>query len=85
MVMLLTGPLGPTLAQSATGKHERSVAQPQSPPNPLGPSLQFLEFLGEWETENGEWLDPMEIKSITWPDLSSDAPNSTDAENTDVQ
>ena len=23
-----------------------------------GPSLQLLEFLGEWETESGEWVDP---------------------------
>ncbi len=21
------------------------------------PSMDFLEFLGEWETEQGEWLD----------------------------
>lgn len=85
MVMLLTGPLGPTMGQSATGKHESSVVKPQSLPNPLGPSLQLLEFLGEWETENGEWLDPMEMKSIIWPFVSSDAPDSTDAENADVQ
>lgn len=22
------------------------------------PSIDFLEFLGEWETEQGEWIDP---------------------------
>ncbi len=22
------------------------------------PSIELLEFLGEWETSNGEWLDP---------------------------
>ena len=22
------------------------------------PSMDFLEFLGEWETEQGEWIDP---------------------------
>ena len=21
------------------------------------PSIEFLEFLGEWETEQGEWMD----------------------------
>ena len=26
-------------------------------------SLEFLEFLGEWETANGEWLDPTELDS----------------------
>ena len=22
------------------------------------PDMDFLEFLGEWETEQGEWIDP---------------------------
>lgn len=22
------------------------------------PSMEFLEFLGEWETDEGEWVDP---------------------------
>lgn len=25
------------------------------------PSLELLEFLGNWETKDGEWLDPMEL------------------------
>ena len=24
-------------------------------------SLEFLQFLGEWETADGEWLDPTEF------------------------
>lgn len=27
------------------------------------PSMEFLEFLGEWETEDGEWIDPVELES----------------------
>ena len=27
------------------------------------PSVEFLEFLGEWETEQGEWLDPVEFEN----------------------
>lgn len=27
------------------------------------PSVEFLEFLGEWETEQGEWIDPNELES----------------------
>lgn len=27
------------------------------------PSIEFLEFLGEWETEQGEWIDPVELES----------------------
>ena len=26
------------------------------------PSMDFLEFLGEWETEQGEWIDPLELE-----------------------
>lgn len=26
------------------------------------PSMAFLEFLGEWETEEGEWIDPLELE-----------------------
>jgi len=25
------------------------------------PSLEFLEFLGNWEDSDGEWQDPMEL------------------------
>ena len=25
------------------------------------PSLELLEFLGNWETKDGEWLDPVEL------------------------
>ncbi len=27
-------------------------------------TLEFLEFLGEWETEDGEWVDPEELDQI---------------------
>lgn len=29
--------------------------------NKEAPSLELLEFLGDWETEDGEWLDPIQI------------------------
>ena len=32
------------------------------------PSLEFLEFLGEWETEDGRWIDPEEIDKMSLPD-----------------
>lgn len=28
------------------------------------PSMELLEFLGEWETEDGEWIDPEELDEI---------------------
>jgi hypothetical protein len=27
------------------------------------PSMDFLEFIGEWETEQGEWLDPIALEN----------------------
>lgn len=32
------------------------------------PSLEFLEFLGDWETDDGEWIDPEELEQITLTD-----------------
>lgn len=29
--------------------------------NAEAPSLELLEFLGNWETDKGEWQDPMEL------------------------
>ena len=31
--------------------------------NETMPSIEFLEFLGEWETEEGEWIDPVELEN----------------------
>jgi len=28
------------------------------------PSLEFLEFLGEFETQNGMWVDPLSLLGI---------------------
>lgn len=28
------------------------------------PSLEFLEFLGSFESDNGQWVDPMEIENM---------------------
>lgn len=39
----------------------------QQEPGPEIPSLEFLEFLGEWETEDGRWIDPEEIDKMSLP------------------
>ena len=36
--------------------------------NTEAPSLEFLEFLGDWETDDGEWIDPEELEQITLTD-----------------
>ena len=28
------------------------------------PSMELLEFLGEWETEDGEWIDPILLDAM---------------------
>ena len=32
----------------------------------------FLEFLGEWEDVNGNWLDPMVLEGPEWQSLDDD-------------
>lgn len=32
------------------------------------PSIELLEFLGEWETENGQWFDHQELDQMRPPD-----------------
>ena len=32
------------------------------------PSLELLEFLGDWETDDGEWVDPEELEQIAITD-----------------
>lgn len=32
------------------------------------PSLELLEFLGDWETDDGEWIDPEELEQIALTD-----------------
>ena len=36
------------------------------------PSMELLEFLGEWQTKDGEWVDPMRFLSVKDEDLSKD-------------
>ena len=35
-------------------------------------SAAFLEFLGEWEDQQGNWQDPMEFDDPTWRSLDDD-------------
>ncbi len=32
------------------------------------PSMELLEFLGEFETEDGEWIDPVLLEEMPLPD-----------------
>ena len=44
-------------------------------------SMEFLEFLGTWESTDGEWVDPTDVQAVDWPE-SRDA--SSETENSDA-
>ncbi|NOZ54668.1 MAG: hypothetical protein GXP08_16290 [Gammaproteobacteria bacterium] len=35
-------------------------------------SMELLEFLGEWQTEEGDWVDPMRFLNVSENDLDSE-------------
>ena len=41
--------------------HAGDVQQDEWQPGEV-PAVELLEFLGEWETEEGEWIDPEEME-----------------------
>ena len=62
--VLLLGLLNsPVLAQDPGHVRENAPKE-----NTEMPSLEFLEFLGDWETDDGEWIDPEELEQITITD-----------------
>ena len=64
-VFMLTILSTPALAQQAESAQTSKRQQETGPENP---SLEFLEFLGEWETEDGRWIDPEELDQMSLPD-----------------
>lgn len=58
------------------------------------PSLEFLEFLGQWETDEGEWLPPeqlvdgefvqlLDAAMISIPSQETDTDSDNDGDRTD--
>lgn len=47
------------LAQSATPAPVDAASHASQ--EEQGPSLELLEFLGQWETDDGEWIAPQEL------------------------
>ena len=48
------------------------------------PSMELLEFLGEWQTKDGEWVDPMRFMDVDDEDLKQDS-DSTVNVNEDIR
>jgi len=38
--------------------------------NDAPPSLELLEFLGEWQTSKGELIDPLQLQEVETPDAN---------------
>jgi hypothetical protein len=47
---------------------------------PETPSLEMLEYLGEWEQENQQWIDPL---SLYEADMTNPAPDDYQPEEKD--
>lgn len=43
------------------------------------PSIDFLEFLGDWETDDGEWIDPEELENEAFANLNEENIETNDA------
>lgn len=50
----------------------------QAESNESAPVLELLLFLGEWETDNGEWVDPGEFEDDSFEQLIDAASDETD-------
>ena len=63
LIGLLCWGLLQTFPVMAQDKNDKNKAQPISADEKI-PSLLFLEFLGEFETADGEWTDPDNLKEM---------------------
>ncbi len=43
--------------------------------NDVSPTLELLEYLGEFETEDGEWIDPEELEQMDNINDHPESPN----------
>ena len=49
-------------AGPVSGRERIDLPGPDQPP-----SLELLEFLGEWQTDDGGWVDPAELEQMDLP------------------
>ena len=50
-----------------------AFAQEPAPGRETSEDTEFLEFLGNWETDDGEWIDPEELEQIALTDQEQEA------------
>ena len=73
----LAGAWVPVSAQTASGEQPERPSKVQAGDD-TNVSMEFLEFLGEWEAGDGEWVDPAQVQSADWPVMSNDSADSMD-------
>ena len=66
--------LGVTCQQAAAADAAQQPSQATTPPAGAEgeddpPSLDFLEFLGQWETDEGEWISPEDLANDDFVEL----------------
>lgn len=74
----LVGASAPVSAQTASVEQSEAELKTPAGDDETGVSMEFLEFLGEWETGNGEWVDPAKVQSADWPVVSNDSADSSE-------
>ena len=67
-LILMTMSLLPTLNPAETGQKE------------VVPSIEFLEFLSDWETDQGEWTGPAQFEDDSFDLLFEDDAHDEDKE-----
>ena len=63
--------VGPTLGSSNQGiaqETDRRTGWQQSQENPEPSFQELLEYLGQWETDDGSWVDPTDLDWLLTPD-----------------
>ena len=66
--------LASTSVSSQSSGGEATETETKAPPaDEAGVSMEFLEFLGTWESTDGEWVDPTEVQSADWPAMTDDS------------
>lgn len=78
--LCLAGGPAPGSAVAQTQSAERPPSRAPADGDDAGPSLDFLEYLGTWESGNGEWLDPLQLPASDWTTVSDEPPGAKDAE-----
>jgi hypothetical protein len=49
------------------------------------PSEELLEFLGEFQTQDGEWFDPLDLLEVKQSDLRQNETNASEITQSDIK